>query len=80
MHQTLRLYEDVGKGLPLGIAPLGSFLFREEGLQQLFQYQFDNRSLLQALNRLSTFTHPDTNVRMRVNYGALDVEEFGSVY
>ena len=80
MHQTLRLYEDGGKGLPLGIAPLGSFLFREEGLQQLFQYQLDNRSLLQALNRLSTFTHPDTNVRMRVNYGALDVEEFGSVY
>jgi hypothetical protein len=80
MHQTLRLYEDGGKGLPLGIAALGSFLFREEGLQQLFQYQLDNRSLLQALNRLSTFTHPDTNVRMRVNYGALDVEEFGSVY
>ena len=80
MHQTLRLYEDGGKGLSLGIAPLGSFLFREEGLQQLFQYQLDNRSLLQALNRLSTFTHPDTNVRMRVNYGALDVEEFGSVY
>lgn len=80
MHQTLRLYEDGGKGLPLGVAPLGSFLFREEGLQQLFQYQLDNRSILQALNRLSTFTHPDTNVRMRVNYGALDVEEFGSVY
>lgn len=80
MHQTLRLYEDGGKGLPLGIAPLGSFLFREEGLKALFQYQLDNRSFLQALNRLSTFTHPDTNVRMRVNYGALDVEEFGSVY
>lgn len=80
MHQTLRLYEDGGKGLPLGIAPLGSMLFREEGLQPLFQYQLDNRSFLQALNRLSTFTHPDTKTRMRVNYGALDVEEFGSVY
>ena len=80
MHQTLRLYEDGGKGLPLGIAPLGSFLFREEGLQTLFQYEVDNRSFLQAFNRLSTFNHPDTNVRMRVNYGALDVEEFGSVY
>ena len=80
MHQTLRLYEDGGKGLPLGVPPLGSFLFREEGLQTLFQYQLDNRSLLQALNRLSTFTHPDTKDRMRVNYGALDVEEFGSVY
>jgi len=80
MHQTLRLYEDGGKGLPLGIPPLGSFLFREAGLHALFQYQLDNRSLLLALNRLSTFTHPDTQVRMRVNYGALDVEEFGSVY
>lgn len=80
MHQTLRLYEAGGKGLPLGVAPLGSFLFREEGLQNLFQYQLDNRSFLQALNRLSTFTHPDTKVRVRVNYGALDVEEFGSVY
>lgn len=80
MHQTLRLYEDGGKGLPLGIPPLGSFLFREEGLHALFQYQLDNRSLLLALHRLSTFTHPDTQVRMRVNYGALDVEEFGSVY
>jgi hypothetical protein len=80
MHQTLRLYEDGGKGLPLGVPPLGSFLFREEGLRALFQYQLDNRSLVQALNRLSTFNHPDTQVRMRVNYGALDVEEFGSVY
>ena len=80
MHQTLRLYEDGGKGLPLGIPPLGSFLFREEGLQTLFQYQVDNRSLLHALHRLSTFTHPGTHIRMRVNYGALDVEEFGSVY
>ena len=80
MHQTLRLYEDGGKGLPLGVAPLGSFLFREEGLQALFQYRLDNRSLLDSLNRLSNFVHPDTKVRMRVNYGALDVEEFGSVY
>ncbi len=80
MHQTLRLYEDGSKGLPLGIPPLGSFLFREAGLHALFQYQLDNRSLLLALNRLSTFTHTDTQVRMRVNYGALDVEEFGSVY
>ena len=56
MHQTLRLYEDGGKGLPLGIAPLGSFLFREEGLQALFQYEVDNRSFLQALNRLSILT------------------------
>lgn len=80
MHQTLRLYEDGGKGLPLGIPPLGSFLFREEGLQAIFQYQLDNRSLLEALHRLSTFTHPDTHLRLRVNYGALDVEEFGSVY
>lgn len=84
MHQTLRLYEGdyngKGIGAPLGIDPLGSFLFEEHGLQNLFQYQLDNRSFLSALNRLSTFTHPDTNVRMRVNYGALDVEEFGSVY
>lgn len=80
MHQTLRLYEDGGKGRPLGIEPLGSFLFREEGLQPLFQYQLDNRTFLTALNRLSIFQHPDTKNSMRVNYGALDVEEFGSIY
>lgn len=80
MHQTLRLYEDGGKGRPLGVEPLGSFLFREEGLQTLFQYQLDNRTLLTALYRLSIFKHPDTRNLMRVNYGALDVEEFGSIY
>ena len=80
MHQTLRLYEDGGKGRPLGVEPLGSFLFREEGLQPLFQYQLDNRTLLTALRRLSIFKHPDTGNLMRVNYGALDVEEFGSIY
>lgn len=80
MHQTLCLYEDGGKGSPLGIAPLGSFLFREEGLKALFQYQLDNSTLLKALNRLSIFQHPDTKNYMRVNYAALDVEEFGSIY
>ncbi len=80
MHQTLRLFEDCGKGSPLGIAPLGSFLFRGEGLKSLFQYQLDNSTLLKAINRLSIFQHPDTKNYMRVNYAALDVEEFGSIY
>ena len=80
MHNTLRLYEDGGKGRPLGIEPLGSFLFREEGLHAIFQYQVDNKSLAQALHHLSRFIHPETKTSMRVNYAALDVEEFGSIY
>ena len=80
MHNTLRLYEDGGKGRPLGIEPLGSFLFREEGLRSIFQYQVDNKSLAQALHHLSRFIHPETKTSMRVNYAALDVEEFGSIY
>ena len=36
--------------------------------------------MLNCLKNLSVFTNPITGQRMRVNYAALNVEEFGSVY
>jgi len=64
----------------LGIAPLDGDLFGFEAIGQLNECQLDNQTLLECFRNLSTFEHPDTRQRIRVNYGALNVEEFGSVY
>jgi hypothetical protein len=75
-----RLVDESGRGLRLGVAPLGGDLFNRGSLGVLEDCSLDNATFLGALRQLSVFKHPDTNVSMRVNYGALNVEEFGSVY
>jgi hypothetical protein len=76
---TFRLYAEPERGLKLGIAPLGG-LFHREAIGTLADCRLSNAVLLTAIRRLSYFQHPDTKQYMRVNYGALNVEEFGSVY
>lgn len=78
LSRTLALFEESGKGRPLDIEPLGSELFRTEGIQVLLDHQLDNQTLLLALQRLSLFEHKGQ--LRRVNYAALDVEELGSIY
>lgn len=76
---TFRLYAEPELGLKLSIAPLGG-LFQREAIGSLADCRLSNAVLLTAIRRLSYFQHPDTKQYMRVNYGALNVEEFGSVY
>ncbi len=75
-----RLVDESGRGLKLGIAPLGGDLFGSGSLGPLEECALDNAIFLSALRQLTLFTNPVTGQLMRVNYGALNVEEFGSVY
>jgi hypothetical protein len=75
-----RLVDESGRGLKLGVAPLGGDLFSTGALGVLEDCSLDNATFLGALRQLTLFTNPVTKQLMRVNYGALNVEEFGSVY
>lgn len=75
-----RLVDESGRGLKLGVAPLGGDLFNRGSLGVLEDCALDNGTFLTSLRQLTLFTNPVTRQLMRVNYGALNVEEFGSVY
>lgn len=80
LRALFRLVDESGSGKKLGISPLGGDLFDSRALGPLTDCHLDNATLLGALRQLTLFTNPSTKQRMRVNYGALNVEEFGSVY
>jgi hypothetical protein len=77
---TFHLFEDGGPGGNLGIAPLAGDLFRADAIGPLNQCSLDNETLLQCLRSLSLYENQKTGQLIRVNYAALNVEEFGSVY
>jgi methylase of polypeptide subunit release factors len=80
LNSTFRLFEAGSPGQKIGIAPLAGDLFNERSIGLLGEAQLDNEVLLTSFRNLSLFQHPDTKQWIRVNYGALNVEEFGSVY
>ncbi len=77
---TFHLFEDGGPGGNLGIAPLAGDLFRADAIGPLNQCTLDNETLLHCLRSLSLYENQKTGQLIRVNYAALNVEEFGSVY
>ncbi|HNO77158.1 MAG TPA: N-6 DNA methylase [Phycisphaerae bacterium] len=77
---NFRLFEADGPGEKLGISPLAGDLFDCDGIGPLSTCHLGNDVLLGCLRALSVYEHPDTHQSIRVNYGALNVEEFGSVY
>jgi len=77
---TFQLFEADGPGDKLGIAPLAGDLFDPNAIGILNRCTLGNDTLLESLRLLSLYSHPDTGHLIRVNYGALNVEEFGSVY
>ncbi len=77
---TFRLFEAGGPGQKLGIAPLAGDLFSPFAIGQLGGCTLGNDVLLGCLRSLGLYQHPDTGQVIRVNYAALNVEEFGSVY
>lgn len=76
---TFRLFEDGGPGNKLGIAPLAGDLFSARAIGLLQQCTLDNECLLGCLRALSLYENGSGQL-VRVNYAALNVEEFGSVY
>lgn len=77
---TFRLFEAHGPGVKLGVAPLAGDLFNPDAIDILAQCKLGNDVLLGCLRSLGLYQHPDNGQTIRVNYAALNVEEFGSVY
>lgn len=77
---NFRLYEADGPGQKLGISPLAGDLFGHDAIGLLTDCSLGNDVMLGCLRSLSLYHHPDTKQLIRVNYAALNVEEFGSVY
>jgi hypothetical protein len=77
---TFRLFEAHGPGEKLGVAPLAGDLFSPAAIGPLAQCKLGNDVLLGCLRSLDLYQHPDNGQTIRVNYAALNVEEFGSVY
>ena len=80
LQSTFRLFEADGPGTKLGIAPLAGDLFSSEAISSLNGCAIRNGVLLRCLRSLGIYQHPDSGQFIRVNYAALNVEEFGSVY
>lgn len=79
LKSTFRMFEDETIGDKMGIKSLGSGLFDPDALGDLARVKLDNDNFLKVLKILTTFKN-DNGQMVTVNYGDLDVEEFGSVY
>lgn len=77
---TFSLFESAGRGEKMGIKPLAGDLFGSNALGDLITCMLDNKSLATCIRSLCLYEHSDTRQLIRVNYAALNVEEFGSVY
>jgi len=77
---TFRLFESDGPGSKLGLSPLAGDLFGPDAIGPLSRCTLNNDVLLGCLWSLGLYQHPETGQMIRVNYAALNVEEFGSVY
>jgi hypothetical protein len=80
LRSTFHLFEAGGPGNKLGISPLAGDLFRADAIEHLAVCALGNDVLLKCLRDLGLYEHPDNRQTIRVNYAALNVEEFGSVY
>ena len=80
LQACFRLFEADGPGVKLGIAPLAGDLFSADAMGSLTGCTLGNDVLLGCLRALGLYRHPDSGQLIRVNYAALNVEEFGSVY
>ena len=80
MLANFRLFEAHGPGDKLGLAPLAGDLFNPTAIGPLASAMLGNDVLVGCLRSIGLYQHPDNNQTIRVNYAALNVEEFGSVY
>ncbi len=74
------LFEYAQTGEKLELKPLGAGIFEPGALGILPDLCLTNGVLLEVMQKLCYFEQPDGRGMIRVNYGDLDVEEFGSVY
>lgn len=80
LKNCFQLFESEISAAKLGLKPLAGDLFGYNAIGILNECSLDNEVLLTSLRNLCMFTNPVSGQKMRVNYGSLNVEEFGSVY
>ena len=80
LSATFSLFGSEGLGRKIGIEPLGGDLFQSDAIGLLSKSVLRNDTLLQALFDIGFYENTTTKTKVRVNYAALNVEEFGSVY
>ena len=80
LRNTFKFFGSEFLASKLGIYPLSGDLFDPGGIGILENCSLDNHTLLKCLKNLSEFEHKSTRNVIKVNYAALNVEEFGSVY
>jgi hypothetical protein len=80
LKNCFALFDRGNKGEKLDLKPLAGDLFGYKAIGVLNACSLDNKTLLTCLRNLNIFENPVTRQKMRVNYGSLNVEEFGSVY
>ncbi len=80
LRDCFRLYEDAGRAEMLGLKPLGGDLFSPDSLSLFDGLSLDNRTFAEGFQLLDSYEDDTRGVRVRVNYAALNVEEFGSIY
>ncbi|WP_204138404.1 Eco57I restriction-modification methylase domain-containing protein [Halomicronema sp. CCY15110] len=78
LRVTFRLFDENWRGQVLGLSPLNGDLFGSHSLLEIDGCAIDNHDLTLAIRHLSLYEQ--RGQLRRVNYGALDVEELGSVY
>jgi hypothetical protein len=78
LRVTFQMFDENWRGKMLGLSPLNGDLFGSTALAFLDSFAIDNYDLLRAIRELSLYEQKGQ--LRRVNYGALDVEELGSVY
>lgn len=74
------LYEDGERATKLGLKPLAGDLFSPEAFALLKELSLDNRAFAAGIQLLDSYEDEKRGVPVRVNYAALNVEEFGSIY
>lgn len=83
MLDTFSLFETTSQGAKLGIMALQGDIFSYDAIKNnrydLHKCRLSNHDLLKILKDLAYFGN-EQGVLIAVNYGGLDVEEFGSVY
>lgn len=80
LKTTFALFEDESTGVPLGIKALAGDLFSKNGLQLLKSVYINNKDFSDGFRLFDSYYDDERRVTVRVNYAALNVEEFGSIY
>ncbi|HQL05567.1 MAG TPA: N-6 DNA methylase, partial [Treponemataceae bacterium] len=80
LKDTFRLFEGEDDAEVLDLKPLAGDLFSKPSFDLLRSLSLDNGSFAEGLNLLDSYEDEKRRTMVRVNYAALNVEEFGSIY